>query len=109
MGDFATTTWLLLGILHRGFAAVFGGGRRGLEEEPALGGIFEAFGIENGLGFLNQIVEGFESFVDTGEAHVGHLIEAAEALGDQLADDLAGNFLVIAALDFLFDFIRNPL
>src|SRR5205823_10404382 len=54
-------------------------------------GIFEAFGVENGLGLLNQIVEGFESFVDAGEAHVGHLIEAAEALGDQLADHLAGN------------------
>src|SRR5882724_5124301 len=112
MGDFATTTWLLFSILHLTLASIAAGGVGVLgrfEEKAALAGIFETLGVEDGLGFLDQIVQGFESAIDAGEAHVGHLIEPAEALGDQFADDLAGNFLVIVAVDIFFDFIHEAL
>src|SRR5213080_1594275 len=112
MGDFATTSWLLFGILHLIFAAVAAGGLRGrggFNKKAALGGIFKAFGVEDSLGLLNQVVEGFESSVDAGEADIGHLIEAAEALDDQFADALAGDFLVEAAMDLFFDFIHDLL
>src|SRR6266568_4269343 len=107
MGCFATTGWLLFGFVDLVFATVAVGGLGCFEEEAALAGIFEALGVEDGLGFLDQIVEGFEASIDAGEAHVGHLIEAAEALGDQLADDLAGDFLVVVAVDVFFNFIHE--
>jgi uncharacterized protein involved in tellurium resistance len=110
MGDFATTRWLDFGLVDLSLAAVLRDGLLWrLDEEPALAGIFKSAGIDHGLGLLNKVVEGLESSIDAGEAHVGHLIEAAEALGDQFADDLAGDFLVVVAIDLVFDFVRYPL
>ena len=112
MGDFATTSWLLFGFLHLIFAAVAAGLRFGLwrfDEKPPLAWVFETLGIKNGLGFLDEVVEGFEASIDAGKSHVGHLVEATEPLGDQFADGLAGDFLVVALVDLLFHLIRDAL
>ena len=86
-----------------------GGGGFFIDEQPALRGVLVALRFDHRLGFVHQLFQGFELFVDAGKSHVSDLINPPQPLGDELADRRGRNFAIVGFEDFFLHFVREAL
>src|SRR5690606_24019624 len=79
------------------------------DEEIALAGVGGEALIDDALHFAEEFVHGGELAVDAGEAHVGDLVELAQAAHDRLADPGDGHFLLEDALRLVLHLLGQAL
>jgi hypothetical protein len=76
-------------------------------EQLSLIRVFIPSGVDDGLGFVHQLLDGLEPFVNAGEADEGHLIDIPQFFGNEFTDEFAGHFAVVGFENLVLDLIPD--